>query len=144
MEKAPHPYDGPIELGMVFDFEPGKKHLYERLTISRREGPHIWAFGRSGESYHEDAEFRKAVVFVSDKPLAKKRPVPGVLSGRYEGPIEIGMVFDFEPGKKHLYERLTISRREGPHIWAFGRSGESYHEEDEFRNRIVHAPRAAE
>ena len=22
------PYQGPIELGMVFDFEPGKKHAY--------------------------------------------------------------------------------------------------------------------
>src|SRR5262249_8356983 len=57
------PYEGPIALGMVFDYEPGKKHAYERLTITRREGQHIWAFGRSGETYHDEDDFRKAVVF---------------------------------------------------------------------------------
>jgi hypothetical protein len=58
------PYEGPIELGMVFDCEPGKKHAYERLTITRREGPHMWAYGRSGETYHEENEFRDCVAFV--------------------------------------------------------------------------------
>src|SRR5882762_7499548 len=91
-------YDGPIALGMVFDFEPGKKHLYERLTISKIEGPHIWAFGRSGESYHEEGDFRKAAVFVSDKPVTKPRPTPLRFVARYDGPIALGMVFDFESG----------------------------------------------
>jgi hypothetical protein len=50
------------------------------------------------------------------------------------------MVFDFEPGKKHQYERLTITRIQGPHIWARGRSGETYHEEPEFRGRVVVVP----
>ena len=131
-------YDGPIAIGMVFDFEPGKKHLYERLTISKVEGPHLWAFGRSGESYFEESDFRKGAVLVSEKPLAKRAPsVPASVTTRYEGPIEIGMFFDFEPGKKHAYERICISRRQGIHIWAFGRSGESYHEEGEFRDRVV-------
>src|ERR1700761_1505276 len=105
------PYQGPIELGMVFDFEPGKKHAYERLTITRREGKHIWAFGRSGESYHDEADFRQVVVFVADKLPLKKKPEPLALNGRYEGPVEVGMVFDFEPGKKHAYERMTITKR---------------------------------
>jgi hypothetical protein len=135
-------YDGPIALGMVFDFEPGTKHLYERLTVSKIEGPHLWAFGRSGETYHEEADFRRAAVFVSDKPETKPRIVPLPFVARYDGPIALGMVFDFEPGKKHLYERLTISKIEGPNIWAFGRSGETYHEEDEFRNRVVRVPPA--
>ena len=130
-------YDGPIALGMVFDFEPGKKHLYERLTISKIDGPHLWAFGRSGETYHEESDFRKAVVFVAEKQPAKPRIVPQAVTRRYYGPIALGMVFDFEPGKKHLYERLTISKIDGPHLWAFGRSGETYHEEDEFRDRVV-------
>lgn len=131
-------YEGPIALGMVFDFAPGKKHLYERLTISKIQGPHLWAFGRNGESYFEEGDFRQAVVLVSETPLVKRAPsVPAAITARYEGPIEIGMVFDFEPGKKHLYERLTISRRQGIHLWAFGRSGESYHEEDDFRGSVV-------
>lgn len=133
-------YDGRIELGMVFDYEPGKKHAYERLTITRRNGNQIWAFGRSGESYHEEDEFRDRVVFVSDKPPVKPRPVPVPLAGRYEGPIDLGMVFDYEPGKRHAYERLTITRREGPHVWARGRGGASYYEEDEFRDRVAFVP----
>ncbi len=130
-------YDGPIAVGMVFDFEPGKKHLYERLTVTKIEGPHLWAFGRSGMTYYEEADFRKAVVLVADKPQTKPRPAPVPLRGRYQGPIALGMVFDFETGKKHLYERLTISKIEGPHIWAFGRSGETYHEENEFRDHVA-------
>lgn len=130
-------YNGPIKLGMVFDYEPGKKHLYERLTVSKLDGPHIWAFGRSGESYHEEPDFREAVVLVSETPLEKPRPVIAPLLQRYEGPIDIGMVFDYEPGKKHLYERLCITKRQGIHIWARGRGGESYHEEDEFRDSVV-------
>jgi len=136
-------YDGPLKLGMVFDFEPGKpKHLYERLTITRLEGPHIWAYGKSGETYYDEADFRKKVVFVADKPLLKPRPVPVALTGRYEGPIDVGMFFDFEPGKKHLYERICIMKREGIHIWARGRGGESYYEEDEFRDRAAPVPSA--
>lgn len=136
-ETARAAYEGPIKLGMVFDFEPGKKHLYERLTISKLDGPHIWAFGRSGETYHDENDFRKSVVFVAEKLPLKPRPVPAPLVKRYDGPIAIGMAFDFQPGKKHLYERLTISRIEGPHIWAFGRSGETYLAEDDFRNSVV-------
>ena len=131
-------YAGPIALGMVFDYEPGKKHLYERLTISKINGPHLWAFGRSGESYFEESDFRKAVVFVAEKMERKPAPpVPAGVTARYEGPIEIGMFFDYEPGKKHAYERLCISRRQGIHLWAFGRSGETYHEENDFRDRVV-------
>lgn len=62
------PYEGPIALGMVFDFEPGKKPLCERLMISKIEGPHLWAFGRSGETYHEESEFRARVVPVPPGP----------------------------------------------------------------------------
>lgn len=58
------PYEGPIELGMVFDFEPGKKHAYERLTVTKRQGDHIWARGRGGESFHYESEFRDSVAFV--------------------------------------------------------------------------------
>jgi len=134
------PYAGPIEPGMVFDFEPGKKHLYERLTVTKLQGPHIWCYGRSGETYHDEAEFRQSVVFVSEKPLVKPRPKPLALKGRYEGPIEVGMYFDFEPGKKQLYERLCITKRQGIHIWARGRGGESYHEEDALRDYVVFVP----
>ena len=134
------PYEGPIELGMVFDFEPGKKHAYERLTITRRQGTQIWAYGRSGESYHDEDDFRKAVVFVSGQPLIKPKPVPVALAGRYEGPIEPGMVFDYEPGKKHAYERMTITKRDGEHIWARGRGGESFHYENEFRDCVAFVP----
>ncbi|HVA12887.1 MAG TPA: hypothetical protein VNF99_06540 [Stellaceae bacterium] len=134
------PYEGPIELGMVFDFEPDKKHAYERLTITRREGKHIWAFGRSGETYHDEDDFRNVVVFVAEKLSLKPKPVPVPLAGRYEGPIELGMTFDFEPGKKHAYERLTITKRDGKHIWARGRGGESYHEEDAFRDVVAFVP----
>jgi hypothetical protein len=133
-------YSGPIEIGMVFDFEPGKKHRYERLTVSRKQGAKIWAYGRSGETFHDEPEFRKSVVFVADKLPVKPRPAPLPLAGRYEGPVALGMVFDFEPGKKHQYERLTITRIQGPHIWARGRSGETYHEEPEFRGRVVVVP----
>lgn len=136
-------YDGPIQLGMVFDYEPGKpKHLYERLTITKLQGSHIWAYGKSGETYYEEDDFRKKVAFVADKPLLKPRPTPAALTGRYEGPIEVGMFFDYEPGKKHLYERICIMKRQGIHIWARGRGGESYYEEDDFRDRAVFVPRA--
>jgi len=134
---APAAYTGPIELGMVFDFEPGKKHKYERLTITRKEGPQIWARGRCGETFHEEPEFRKSVEFVSPKPLTKSRPTPQPLEGRYEGPIAVGMVFDFEPGKKHMYERLTITDLKGSHIWARGRCGQTYYEEPDFRDHVV-------
>ena len=133
-------YDGPIKLGMVFDFEPGQKHLYERLTISRIEGTHIWAFGRSGMTYYEEPEFRCRVVFVSAEAPMERSVPPQTLRERYAGPIAVGMVFDFEPGQKHLYERLTISKVVGPRIWAFGRSGMTYYEEDDFRDSIVPVP----
>ncbi len=133
-------YEGPIAVGMVFDFEPGQRHLYERLTISRVEGAHIWAFGRSGMTYYEAPDFRTHVVFISAEPLTRRAPPPQVLQGRYDGPIAVGMVFDFEPGKKQLYERLTISKVVGPRIWAFGRSGMTYYEEDEFRDSVVRVP----
>lgn len=55
-------YDGPIALAMVFDFEPGQKHLYERLTVWKTEGEHLYAFGRSGMTYYEEADFRQSVV----------------------------------------------------------------------------------
>ena len=125
---------------MVFDFERGKKHAYERLTITRRQGKQISAFGRSGETYHDEDDFRKVVAFVADKPIVKKKPVPVPLSGRYEGPIEIGMVFDYEPGKKHAYERMTVTEREGQHIWARGRGGESFHYENDFRDCVAFVP----
>jgi hypothetical protein len=136
--QSPTPYEGPIKLGYVFDWEKGKKHLYERYTVMKMDGTHIWAWGRSGETYFEEPEFRRAAVFVSDQPLVKPRAVPpaGPIK-RYEGPIDLRMVFDYEPGKKHLYERLTILRREGTEIWATGRGGGSYHEEDDFRNHVV-------
>ena len=91
------------------------------------------AYGRSGETYHDEDDFRKVVVFVADKPIIKPKPVPVPLSGRYEGPVEPGMVFDYETGKKHAYERLTITKRQGDNIWARGRGGESFHYENEFR-----------
>jgi Xaa-Pro aminopeptidase len=133
-------YTGPIECGMVFDFEPGKKHQYERLTITRKEGPLFWARGRCGETFHEEPEFRNSVVLVSQTPLAKPRPVPLPLEQRYEGPLQIGMVFDFEPGKKHMYERLTITELKGSHIWARGRCGQTYYEERDFRDHVVPVP----
>ena len=132
------PYDGPIKLGYVFDWEKGVKHRYERYTVMKMDGAHIWAWGRSGETFFEEPEFRRAAVFVADKPIVKPRPVPP--SGpivRYEGPIDVGMKFDYEPGKKHMYERLRIEKREGIHIWAQGRSGGTYYEEDDFRDRVV-------
>lgn len=131
------PYMGPIEPGMVFDFEPGKKHKYERLTITRKEGPQLWARGRCGETFHEEPEFRKSVVFTSQTPLTKPRTVPMRLEKRYEGPIQVGMVFDFEPGKKHMYERLTIMELKGSHIWARGRCGQTYYEERDFRDHVA-------
>jgi len=134
------PYRGPVELGMVFDFEPGKKHKYERLTITRKEGAQLWARGRCGETFHEEPEFRNSVVLVSKTPLNKPRPVPLRLERRYEGPIELGMVFDFEPGKKHMYERLTITALKDSHIWARGRCGQTYYEEPEFRDHVVRVP----
>ena len=141
-ENAPHvtPYDVPIEIDMVFDFEPGKKNAYERLTITKRQGKHIWAYGRSGETYHDEDDFRRVVVFVADKPVIKPKPVPVPLHGRYEGPIEPGMVFDYEPGKKHAYERLTITKRQGDNIWARGRGGESFHYANEFRDCVAFVP----
>jgi hypothetical protein len=133
------PYTGPIEVGMVFDFEPGKKHRYERMTVTKKVGAQLWCYGRSAETFHEEPEFRKSVVLVSEKSLHKPRPKPLPLEKRYDGPIEPGMVFDFEPGKKHMYERLTIMKREGSQLWARGRSGETFYEEDEFRDHVVRA-----
>lgn len=75
-------YAGPIEVGMVFDFEPGKKHKYERLTIERKEGQNVWARGRSGQTFYDEDEFRHSVVFVSAKPLHKPQPVPVPLDAR--------------------------------------------------------------
>jgi len=136
-----HPsYTGLIEPGMVFDFEPGKKHKYERLTITRIEGPQLWARGRCGETFHDEPEFRKSVVLVSQTPLTKPRPAPMRLEKRYEGPIQVGMVFDFEPGKKHMYERLTITALNGSNIWARGRCGQTYYEERDFRDHVVTVP----
>jgi hypothetical protein len=134
------PYGGDIAVGMVFDFEPGKKHRYERITITRKEGSRIWAYGRSAETFHDEAEFRRSVVFVSDKPPTKPRPKPLPLEKRYDGPIALGMVFDFEPAKKHQYERLIVTKLQGSHIWARGRSGETYHQEPEFRDHVVPVP----
>ncbi|MGH7034210.1 MAG: hypothetical protein ACREFL_10810 [Stellaceae bacterium] len=133
-------YDGPIALGMVFDFEPGKRHLYERLTISKIEGSHIWARGRSGETYYDERDFRSGVVFIADKQQPKTRAAPAPLVKPYDGPIAVGMVFDFEPGKKHLYERLTVWKTEGEHLYAFGRSGMTYYEEADFRQSVVPVP----
>lgn len=134
------PYGGPIALGMVFDFEPGRRHLYERLTVSKIEGAHIWARGRSGETYYEERDFRNGVVFVAERQTPKPRAAPQPLVKRYDGPIAVGMAFDFEPGKKHLYERLTVSKIEGTHLWAFGRSGMTYYEEADFRSSVVPVP----
>jgi hypothetical protein len=133
------PYTGPIKLGMVFDFEPGRKNAYERMTVTRMQADGIWCYGRSGETFHIDPEFRKSVVLVSETPLHKPKPVPKPLVKRYDGPIAKGMVFDFEPGKKHHYERLTIMEVKGPHIWARGRSGGTYYLEPEFRDHVVPA-----
>jgi hypothetical protein len=137
------PYAGAIEVGMVFDFEPGKKHKYERLTIMRKVGPQLWARGRCGETFHDEEAFRRAVVFVSETPLNPKRPAPQTLKGRYEGPIDTGMVFDFEPGKRHMYERLTITQYRGSNVWARGKSGLTYYDEGEFRDRVVPVPHAS-
>jgi len=137
--EAQLPYAGPIDVGMVFDFEPGHKHRYERMTVARRQDEAIWCYGRSGETFHMEPEFRKSVVFVSDKPIAKPKPVPKPLTGRYEGPIGVGMQFDFEPGKRHQYERLTITDIKGSNIWARGRSGATFYEEPEFRDHVVAA-----
>lgn len=134
------PYGGPIAPGMVFDFEPGKKHRYERLTVTRKVGQQLWARGRSGETFHEEPEFRTSVVLVADKPPPRTQPAPMRLERRYEGPLEVGMMFDFEPGKKHMYERLTITQLKGAQIWARGRSGSTYYEEPEFRDHVVPVP----
>jgi len=134
------PYAGPIEPGMVFDFEPGKKHKYERLVVTRRQGARLWATGRSAETFHNEPDFRAAVVFVSDRPSNKPRPEPMRLESRYLGPIVVGMVFDFEPGKRHQYERIIITDLKGPHIWARGRCGQTYYEEDDFRDHVVAVP----
>lgn len=136
-QMADTPYAGRIEVGMVFDFAPGQRHKYERLTITKVEGAHIWARGRSGETYYEESDFRRAVAFVAAAAPAKQRPTPLLLERRYEGTIAPGMVFDFEPGKKHQYERLTITKVEGPHIWARGRSGETYYDAADFRDHVV-------
>ena len=130
-------YDGPIALAMVFDFEPGQKHLYERLTVTKIEGPNIWARGRSGETYYDERDFRSGVVFVAEKQPPKPRASPAPLVKPYDGPIAVGMVFDFEPGQKHLYERLTVWKTEGEHLYAFGRSGMTYYEEADFRQSVV-------
>jgi len=133
------PYEGPIAVGMVFDFEPGFKHRYERMTVTRMQADGIWCYGRSGETFHIEPEFRKSVVFVSDKPTVKPRPAPKPLTGRYEGPVSVGMVFDFEPGKKHQYERITITEVKGSNIWARGRCGQTYYQESDFRDHVVPA-----
>ena len=44
-------YAGSIAPGMVFDYEPGRKDRYERLTIDKMQGPHIWAWCRSGLTF---------------------------------------------------------------------------------------------
>jgi hypothetical protein len=137
------PYAGSIAPGMVFDYEPGRKDRYERLTIDKKQGIHIWAWGRSGLTFYEESDFRKSVVFVSDKPLMKPKPAPLPLLGRYEGPVEPGMWFDFEPGKKHWYERIIIERKQGEHLWCRGRSGQTYYEEPDFRNHVVRVPSGA-
>jgi hypothetical protein len=134
------PYAGPIEAGMVFDFEPGKKHKYERLVVTRRQGARIWATGRSAETFHNEPDFRAAVVLVSDRHVHKPRPEPMRLEGRYLGPIAVGMVFDFEPGKRHQYERLIVTELKGPHIWARGRCGQTYYQEEDFRDHVVAVP----
>jgi hypothetical protein len=140
---AQEPYAGPIETGMVFDFEPGKKHRYEQLTVTRKVGTQLWARGRCGETFHEEGEFRKSVVFVSETPLQKRRAAPvGRLERRYEGPLALGMVFDFEPGKKHQYERLTITEMKGTQLWARGRCGTTYYDAQEFRDHVVPVPAA--
>jgi hypothetical protein len=136
-------YAGCIAPGMVFDYEPGRKDRYERLTIDKMQGPHIWAWGRSGLTFYDEADFRKSVVFVAAKPLPKVTPKPLPLDGRYEGPIEPGMWFDFEPGKKHWYERLLVERKHGEHLWCRGRSGQTYYQEPEFRNHVVPAQPSA-
>ena len=137
MDTAIGLYTGPIEPGMVFDYEPEKKHRYERMTVMRKEGASLWCVGKCGETYHQEADFRQCVVFVAAKAEPKRRIVPGKLEKRYEGPIDIGMVFDYEPGKKHHYERLHITRREGANLWARGRCGETFHIEPEFRDHVV-------
>ncbi|MFM9969369.1 MAG: hypothetical protein ACKVQK_13345 [Burkholderiales bacterium] len=131
------PYTGPIEVGMVFDYEPGKKHRYERMTIYRKEGANIWCRGRAGETFHTEPEFRNFVVFVAAKQEPKPRVVPGKLEKRYEGPVEAGMTFDYEPGKKHQYERLRITEKKGQQLWAIGRSGQTFYLESEFRDHVV-------
>jgi len=90
--------------------------------------------------FYDEADFRKSVVFVAAKPLPKVTPKPLPLEGRYEGPIEPGMWFDFEPGKKHWYERLLVERKHGEHLWCRGgRSGQTYYQEPELRNHVVPA-----
>jgi hypothetical protein len=133
------PYTGPIRVGMVFDFEPGFKHRYERMTVTRMQEDGIWCYGRSGETFHIEPEFRKSIVLVADTPQTKPRPAPKPLTGRYDGLIAPGMVFDFEPGKRHQYERLTITDVKGPNIWARGRSGATFYEEQDFRGHVVRA-----
>ena len=53
-------------------------------------------------TYHDEDDFRKVVVFVADKPIIKPKPVPVPLSGRYEGPVEPGMVFNYGPARNML------------------------------------------
>lgn len=130
-------YAGSIEPGMVFDYGLGRKDRYERLTIDKTDGPHIYVWGRSGLSFYDEADFRESVVFVAATPQIKPKPIPVALTGRYEGPIETGMWFDFEPGKKHWYERLLIERKQGEHLWCRGRSGQTYYKEPDFRNHVV-------
>jgi len=130
-------YAGPIGPGMVFDYEPGRKERYERLTIDKKQGTHIWAWGRSGLTFYEEPDFRKSVVFIAPTSVAKPKPAPLTLQGRYDGPIEPGMWFDFEPGKKHWYERIIIERKQGEHIWCRGRAGQTYYEESDFRDHVV-------
>jgi hypothetical protein len=139
----PEAYAGSIAPGMVFDYEPGRKDRYERLTIDKTQGPHIWAWGRSGLTFYNEADFRNSVVFVAAKPLPVTKPKPLAFEGRYEGPIEIGMWFDFEPGKKHWYERLLVERKQGEHLWCRGRSGQTYYQEPEFRDHVVLVPPGA-
>ena len=122
---------------MVFDFEPGKKHRYERLVIEKKVGVQLWAMGRCGQTFHMEPEFRKSVVLVAEKYTPKVKPTPGKFEKRYEGPIDIGMSFDFEPGKKHQYERLRVTKRQGENLWCMGRCGETFHTESEFRNHVV-------
>ena len=61
-------YDGPLALGMVFDFEPGHKHRYERMTITRmQEDGYITQAAR-------DKALKEPIKLISSKPREKIAP----------------------------------------------------------------------